>query len=274
MARSLRLLLALGLGALTPLAAHAAAPLKLGLVMQVYAGGINVMTVESATEIADGRYAMRATALTLGMANFLTRFQLDTKSEGKVGDDGVVPQRFESQSNGRLGRRMTVTQWDDAGLAQVVVQEPSIKSDDRVPVTEAQRRNTVDPLLAGVLRALTTLTSEPCTGTTRVFDGRRRYDLGFKPAGEEPLGSNRYSAFAGMAIKCDVKYDLIAGQKKEPNDAEKAADNPISLWVTRDVDKRLWLPVRLEIDNPFGNIIIHLVRADIDGETKLKMAPN
>lgn len=258
---------------LAPFAARAAEPLKLNLVMEVYAGGLNIMTVESATEIADGRYAMTVKSQTKGMANFLTRFQLDTFSEGRVGPDGAVPRSFRSDSNGRLGRRVAEVEWTGEGTARAARLEPGLDEEDRVPVTEAQRRDTVDPLLAGIIRATTTLTSEPCKGVARVFDGRRRYDLFFEPAEEEFIVSTRYSAYAGEAMKCAVRFKTIAGQKRnDANDAEKAAQNPITLWLTSTVDRRLWLPVRLEVNNPVGDIVIHLVKAVIDGKTRLDLA--
>ena len=252
--------------------ARAAEPLKMDLGFAIYAGGAHVLSADTAVTIDGPRYQMKTTARGEGLLGWATRYTLDTLSQGSLSGAAPLPALYESASDGRWGRRSSTMNWPEPGHPKVVRLEPKHEELERFPIPPGELVNTLDPPAAGMVRALAGVTGKACEGSSRIFDGRRRYNLHFSPAGEDTLAPTRYGAYAGPALKCMVRYEPIGGgYKKFANDAESAAQNPIRLWLAQGIDSRVWLPVRLEMDNDWANIVIHLVRADVDGTTRLAM---
>jgi hypothetical protein len=267
----LALATALAVTAVQP--AFAADPLRMELSYAIYGGGAHILTLDSSTAIDGPRYEMKTAVRSQGLLGWATRFQLDTLSQGLFAGTAPEPALYRSASDGRWGRRSSMMNWPEPGRPHVTRLEPKHEELERFPIPDSELQGVVDPPAAGMMRALASVTGQPCAGATRIFDGRRRYNLHFNAAETEDLPPTRYGAFAGSAIKCLVRYEPIGGgYKKYANDAEQAAQNPIRLWLARDIDPRVWLPVRLEVDSEWANIVVHLVKASVDGATRLAMA--
>jgi len=255
--------------ALLPTAAVANAPVKLDLSYAIYASGAQLMTLDSSSTLGTDAYAVRTDIRTEGLANWLTRFTMKGESRGALDWTTAKPALYNADTDGRWGRRVAGLRWSGDAVT-VVKQDPPVEEEaGRGKVPEELRRGTIDPMAAIVLRALRETTPEACTGTVQVFDAVRRYDLTFSPAGAATLLANRYSAYAGETVKCAVKVTPIAGySKKYASETGKNAAETITLWLAEDIDTRLRVPVRLEVPNTWGDIMIHLTRVAVDGEAK------
>ena len=259
--------------ALLPAAALAEAPVRLDLSYAIYASGAHLMTLDSHSVLGGGAYAVDTDIRTEGLANWLTRFTMKGQSAGALRGGEVQPVLYTADTDGRWGRRVSGLHWTGSEV-RVVRQDPPVEEEPgRGKVAPELRKGTIDPMAAIVLRALRETTPEACAGTARVFDAVRRYDLNFTPAGAETLRPTRYSAFAGDTIKCEVRVVPIAGYSKAlAAETEKNTAEAITLWLAESVDPRLRVPVRLEVANTWGAIMIHLTRAAVDGETRLRLA--
>src|SRR5262245_51377670 len=99
-------------------------------------------------------------------------------TRGAIKDGHLVPTNFTSKvvSNNETS---DVTMVLDEGNVRELTATPPL-SQDRVPVTAADRRGIVDPLTAVLFSAATageTLSQEACRRTLPIFDGHHRYDL-------------------------------------------------------------------------------------------------
>jgi len=275
MRKLLLLLLLAAPPAATGTPAWAADDLKLDLTFAIYASGLHLVTLDASTVIASDRYTMRTRMRTEGMADWLTRFTQQGESSGTLKGDAPSPVRFLTASDGRFGKRVAELVWDEAGQVRTVRLEPPVDAEDRTPILPEMLPDAVDPGTANMLRALTGTTREACSGVSKIFDGRRRYNLHFTAAGEVNLAPSSYTAYAGPALKCAVRFEAVGGYvRKEMDNTKVAEGRAISVWLAEGVDKRMHIPVRLEVESGWGPLIIHLTRAVIDGQVKLQKVAN
>ena len=258
-----------------PPAAGAAEDLRLDLTFAIHATGLHLMTLDANSIIAGDRYTMRTRMNTVGIADWLTRFTQDAESTGILKDAKPTPTRFLTFSDGRFGRRVIELLWNDTGAVRVAQLDPPLGAEDRTPILPETLPGAVDPATANMLRAMTATTHAACTGSSPVFDGRRRYNLHFTAAGAVELPPSSYSAYAGPAQKCDVRFEAVGGYvRKEMENTRLAESRAITIWLAEGVDRRAHIPVRLEVESGWGPLMIHLTRAVIDGQVKLQKVAN
>lgn len=246
------------------------APGAIDLAFRVYAGGFAILSLETKAAVAPADYTMTTRARTEGVLDVLFGFQLASRAEGRVEAAGVRPLAYRSDSDGRFGRRTIRMVWDERGVPAAST-EPPAESDDRDPVTPAQAQGAVDPLTAAIARA-TLRQGEPCDGRDQLFDGRRRYDLSYVPAGRAELAPNRWSAYAGPAIVCKVRMHRIAGYVRAAEDDNRRLDErETTLWLA-PIEGGMHLPVKLAADTLWGTVIAHIVRAELGGRVRLALA--
>lgn len=245
-------------------------PLSFSANYRFHVAGVDAIGIDVSAKVDGGRYTIRTSTATDGMFQWMTRYSQTIETVGAVEAGGELrPLHYLSNSTGRWGKRVIELGWSETGEPRVLRLEPPVEDDEeRFPLPKGSLADTLDPTAGMVARALIGAVPNVCAGTQRFFDGRRLYALAFTPAGEVEMAANRYSAFAGRALRCDVRYTPLGGHmKKYATETDSAAAEPIKLWVAEGVDARVRVPVRLEVDNGWGSLIVHLQRATIDGRT-------
>jgi hypothetical protein len=148
------------------------------------------------------------------------------------------------------------------GSIDAVVAPPN-DADERAPVSPAEMRGALDPITAVLLATRQVGASGSCAQRVPVFDGRRRYDLAFADGGPATLKPSEYSSFSGAATLCLFRYIRVAGYQKpggrwgNPRDY----DREYRVWLASILPGLPPLPVRIEVEGTFGELIIHLVGA-------------
>jgi hypothetical protein len=125
---------------------------------------------------------------------------------------------------------------------------------DRIVVTEAHRKNVLDPMTGSMIRvpgAGEVLTPEACRTGTGVFDGRLRYDLKLDFKRMENVKSEH--GYHGPAVVCAIYFTPVAGY---------IPDRPVIKWLAgqRNMEvtfvpiagTRVLVPFRMTIPTPFG----------------------
>jgi hypothetical protein len=101
-------------------------------------------------------------------------------------------------------------------VKELIAEPPTMPSPNRVPLTEAHRRNVTDPMTAAILRAPGnggTFSPEVCKRTLSIFDGRMRYDLQLAFKRLETVRSER--GYQGNVVVCAVYFSPVAGHVAE-----------------------------------------------------------
>ena len=221
---------------------------RFSLSYDVQLTGIPVMSLDVQALLAPDRYALRTYLFTYGVLDWLFRFRNESATDGVIAGERVRPARYTTMGIWRGSARSADLTYRDGGALDVDIR-PEIKDDDRDPVPEALRLNTIDPLSAIVLTNLTSRRDSPCPGIAPVFDGRRRYNVKLELVGPEVLEAGSGGIAVGSAIKCLLSVEPIAGYQKSRPQQKRP---PSELWFQRMLDDTVWVPVLIQGDSFFG----------------------
>lgn len=158
---------------------------------------------------------------------------------GEVAADGSLQptayqhqggRRRDDRPNGRIVRS-TFTPTD-----VTTVSVPAGMGMGDPPATAAQRRGVIDQITA--IAALLTASTDPCTGTLRVYmDGRSRFDFVLTPNGRVNVNTR---AYRGEVLRCSVQFRPIAGFG-DPQEASTLT------FLFAPTPSGMFAPVRIEM---------------------------
>jgi hypothetical protein len=253
----------------------AAAPAPAGpsstvqLVWQVYLGGFNLGNVGIKTSFTGNQYSAVSRLKTAGVVNSFYEAVIDANSVGTLSQSALTPAKYMSNTvNEKQSQKVDLT-YTASGIQ--LEAQPAYNT-TRFPVSEDQKRGTLDPL-SGLVHSLSGVSlsaAKPCGDTVRVFDGRRRYDIELKPAGQDNLKTD--GGYSGPAQKCTVVYKQLAGFK--PNLNKGKAIPAINVWFAKMESsaggpvKTFVVPVKIMTETPYGVALAHARKITIDGTQK------
>ncbi len=239
------------------------------LVWQVYLGGFNLGNVGLKTSFTGNSYSAVSRLKTAGVVNSFYEAIIDASSTGVVANTGLLPQKYNSNTNNEKQNQKVDLTYTKAGIELFAEPEYNVA---RFPVTEDQKRGTLDPL-SGIVYSLSGVShsaSKPCGDTVRVFDGRRRYDIELKFEGQDKVKSD--GGYSGPAIKCTVVYKQLAGFKPNLNKGKSVPS--ITAWFATIESssggpvKKFIVPVKIMTETPYGVALGHARKITIDGVQK------
>ena len=242
-----------------------AAERQLRLDYRVYVGGFRTVDMVFESRLEPDGYAMRLRLDARGLIEWLFTWNMTAESEGRLVDGRVVPVRASSRSTWRGRERRIELEFPADGGAPVSSVDPAPRNDERDPVPAALRLGTVDLATAIVATLRVVDATGRCDYTARVFDGRRRFDLVFSPAGEGRVRATGYSAYAGPALRCALRLVRIAGFRKTRQRLRWANTDTAILWLARLFPDTSPVPVRIELETRFGALVGHVVGATLSG---------
>jgi len=239
------------------------------LVWQVYLGGFNLGNIGIKTSFSGNSYSAVSRLKTAGVVNSFYEAIIDATSVGVIGDHALQPQKYDSNTNNEKQNQKVGLTYSAAGIQ--LTSDPQYNT-DRFPVTDAQKRGTLDPLsgLVYSLSGVSHTAEKPCGETVRVFDGRRRYDIELAYKGQDKVKTD--GGYSGPAVKCTVVYKQIAGFK--PNLNKGKSIPVITTWFApMESDsggpvKRFMVPVKIMTETPYGVALAHARKITVDGVQK------
>jgi hypothetical protein len=227
---------------------------KLDARYTVTLGGLPVGRGTWVIVINDDHFTATASGATAGLMRIFASGQGQSTVRGSVSNGQPVPSTYESSI-------FTDKKYDEvrmvlnAGMVKRYVAEPpTVPSPERVPVTEAHKRNVSDPMTASIYRVPgsgDTAVPQACQRTLAIFDGRMRYDLRLAFKRLEHVKSEK--GYEGPAIVCAVSFSPIAGHVPERTALKYLADlRDMEMWLAPIAGTRVVVPYRASIPTPIG----------------------
>jgi hypothetical protein len=239
------------------------------LVWQVYLGGFNLGNVGIKSSFTGNTYSAVSRLKTAGVVNSFYEAVIDATSVGTVAAGSLQPKKYASNTvNEKQSQKVDLT-YTASGIQ--LDAEPAYNT-NRFPVSDEQKRDTLDPL-SGLVYSLSGVShspAKPCGEPVRVFDGRRRYDIELTPAGQDRLKTE--GGYSGPAQKCTIIYKQLAGFK--PNLNKGKAIPTITVWFAAMESasggpvKTFIVPVKMMTETPYGVALAHARKITIDGTQK------
>lgn len=233
-------------------------PLLLGFAG--YGSGLPLFEARLLLDRRDGRYDARLSAKGSSLVDLLTGWSYEARADGRLAEGGPRPESFRGERRLRRKHQVMRLSYDPAGGVEVAA-DPEQSPEDAAAVPPEYRPGSLDPV-SGVLGVLAAAATRGCAGTFPVFDGRRRYDL--RLAGGErlalpPSGSGLY---AGPALRCRVTMHPVAGFESDRDAGDffrYGTDREVTAWFAPAGPEGAILPVRVEAELAWSNVILHLV---------------
>jgi hypothetical protein len=219
--------------------------------------GISIGEATWTAEIGASQYSAAARGRASGVLAALIRGEGNVAVRGAVKDGRLVPSSFTSdltQDDERAKFRMS---FEDGNVTAIEAEtEPVLQ--DRVPVTEAHKHGVIDPISALLVPVGGTgdvISREACPRVLRIFDGRRRYDLGLSFKRIDKVKADR--GYAGPVAVCAMTLRAIAGHRIGSLLVKYLAEGrEIELWLAPIPGTRVLAPFRLSVASLVGNMVV------------------
>ncbi|HYB10376.1 MAG TPA: DUF3108 domain-containing protein [Alphaproteobacteria bacterium] len=245
-------------------AVAAEARLRFSLTYEMFWHGLPVFSMATSGTLDDKHYTVASTDRTLGLFGLIVDYNGHAETDGAIlggiSWPSVRPKSYRQYAHWRGDDRHVTLEYGESGLRNADV-DPPPERDDRDPVPASLQYGTIDPLSASILLGAYARPQEPCDARVPIFDGRQRYDLRLDYIGMETIPKNVDAAFGGETIKCRITIERIAGFIKKY--ASAPPRRPSVVWLARFADGRFLVPVQIEIDTSWGDVIGHLTAITI-----------
>jgi hypothetical protein len=210
-------------------------------------------------EIGEDSYSISGSGEASGIASFLASGKGSLAARGVVSEGRLSPAEFTSDITEDGGRLRQTMRFEQGNVTEVTVDAPAPAADpERVPLTAAHRQGVLDPLTAWLVPAAGDgdgLGREACERALPVFDGQKRYDLKLAFQRTDKVKTDK--GYQGPALVCAVTFQPIAGHRPASATVRfLAPGRDIELWLAPVAGTRVLAPIRMQVANLLGNIVV------------------
>jgi hypothetical protein len=205
-------------------------------------------------DIADDQYTAAASGTTSGLLRVFASGQGSGASRGHIVGGNPVPASFAaSVTTDRKTDEIRMT-LSGGGVKDFAFNPPAPPNPERIPVTDAHRRNVQDPMTASFYRVpgkTEVIGPEACPRSVAVFDGRMRYDLKMAFKRVDQVKADK--GYLGPAVVCSIQFVPIAGYIPH-RAAIKYMENQreAEVWLAPVAGTRVMVPFRVTVPTPVG----------------------
>jgi len=209
-------------------------------------------------DISEDQYSAAVSGATTGLMKSIGGGNGTGTSQGRIVAGQFSPLNYISTIH--YGKKAEVIRIALTGgnVKDSAIEPEPPENPDRVPVTDAHRRNVLDPMTGSLLRVAGTadpVGPEACRKTLSVFDGRMRYDLRLDYKRMETVKTEK--GYRGPVVVCAVYFTPIAGYVPDRVAIKYvAAQRDMEIWFAPIAGTRVLAPYRISIPTPLGTGLI------------------
>jgi hypothetical protein len=194
-----------------PSEAPARTPVSVEIAYSLAFWGIPFGETSYSGTFSNGGYSASSHFETSGIVSIFWQATIDASATGHITGGTISPVEYDSFYRRGSSKKERVKVTFETGTVTTFADPPYDTT--KYPVSEAQKREAVDPMSAItlILTGVKADRTKPCGTVAPVFDGRRRYNIEFTYIKDEPVKLGKL--FSGMAHLCQVHYRQIAGFK-------------------------------------------------------------
>lgn len=205
-------------------------------------------------EIGDDAFSASAQGGSTGLLQAFSGGKGSGASQGRVVGGALVANAYTATTTSSKKSETIRLSIANGGVKDFTIDPEPPVDPDRIVVTEAHRKNVLDPMTGAMIRVPGTgdpLSPEACRTGTGIFDGRLRYDLKLDYKRIETVKAER--GYHGPAVVCAVYFTPIAGYIPDrPVIKHLAAQRNIEIAFVPIAGTRILVPFRMTIPTPFG----------------------
>jgi hypothetical protein len=235
----------------------AAAQTRLDARYAVTLAGLKLGEGNWVLDVYEDRFQTTASGSTSGLARFFSSGHGNTTARGAIRNGQIVPASYAIFVKWGKRQEDLRMKLGDGAVKEVTIEPPPAETPGRVAVTEAHRRNVLDPMSGSLLRVPGNgdlMAPEVCRQHAPIFDGRMRYDLTLAFKRIEQV---KIPGYAGPALVCALYFAPLAGHVPD-----RAAiryligQRDMETWLVPVAGTRVMVPVRLVVPTPLGQGVL------------------
>ena len=224
--------------------------------------GVSLVGLHIGELTADGTlepqaYRMQLTAHLTGMAAMISSVRMALTSTGAMHKDRLQPSTYATSTVNSSDTRTVRVSLKAGSVKAVEIVPPPEFHGERVPVTEANKRNILDPtsaLIMPVPVAAALVGPAACDRTLPIYDGYARFDIALHYAGQRDVDVAGYS---GPVSVCSARYMPISGHLVNSRSTAFMAQNEgIEVWLAPVEHAHVVVPIRVAMPTMAGQLEI------------------
>jgi hypothetical protein len=205
-------------------------------------------------------YKMTLNARLTGLAAMVSGVKMALASSGAVKRGTLAPSAYAT-SAANTSETRTLRMALNAGTVRAVeIMPPPEFHGERVPVSDGDKRNILDPTSALIM---TVPADQPlvgpsaCNRTLPIYDGYARFDIQLNYAGERDVAVGGYS---GPVSVCTAHYRPISGHLVNSKSTQFMADNnEIEVWLAPVEHAHVVVPLHVSMPTMAGHLLVDAV---------------
>ena len=247
------------IGALAGDGAHiAAAQGRLEAQYTASLSGIPIGRGDWVIEISEDQFSATASGGTTGILRFFNQGHGTSTSQGTLSPGQAVPMTYSASLANEKKIDDVRMVFAAGNVKDFSVDPPVGPHPDRIPVTDADRHNVLDPMTATldpVSGNGDPVSPQACGRKTAVFDGRMRYDLHSEFKRMEMVKTDK--GYQGPVVVCAVYFTPISGYVPDRYAIKYlAALRDAEVWLAPISGTRVLVPYRFSIPTPVGTGVL------------------
>ena len=226
--------------------------------------GFHIGEAAAAGSVGPENYRIDLHAKLTGVAAMVSDIKLALDATGALRKGAPAPSTYATSSANSVGSRTVRMSLDSGSVRAVEIVPPFEDKDGRVPVTDANKRNIVDPVSALIMPVpdgAPLIGPAACNRTIPVYDGYVRFDVVLHYAGVKDVSINGYS---GPVSVCSARYIPISGHKRDSKSAKFMAENrDIEAWLAPIERAHVVVPLHVALMTLAGSAVIDAVEFSV-----------
>jgi hypothetical protein len=246
------------------LAAHASAKAqgRLDARYAVSLAGIPIGKGAWVIDIADDQFTAAASGQTAGLLQVFASGQGSGASRGLIVSGSPVPSTFGARISSEKKTDEIRMSFAGGHVKDYSYDPPTPPHPERIPVTEAHRRNVLDPMTGSLHRVAPgaeLFGPDACPRSVAVFDGRMRYDLQFAFKRVDRVKAEK--GYEGPAVVCAVYFAPVSGFIPSRAAIRYLIEQrDMEAWLVPVAGTRVMVPFRISVPTPIGLGVMQAVQ--------------
>lgn len=222
--------------------------------------GFHIGEAAAVGSLGPANYRIDLNAKLTGIAAMVSNIKLALAATGALRKSGPAPSTYATTSANSIGSRTVRMSLDAGNVKAVEIFPPFEDKEGRIPVTEANKRNIVDPtsaLIMPVPEGEPLVGPAACDRRIPVYDGYVRFDVALHYVGVRDVSVKGYS---GPVSVCSARYIPISGHKRDSKSTKFMAENrDIEAWLAPIERAHVVVPLHVALMTLAGDAVIDAV---------------
>ncbi len=205
-------------------------------------------------DISDDSFSASAFGGTAGLLKAFAGGSGTGASQGRVVNGALVATNYSASTTTSKKTEAIRMVLANGGIKEFAIEPEPPVDPDRIPVTDAHRKNVLDPMTGSMLRVPGTsdpLGPEACHTGNAIFDGRMRYELKLDFKRMETVKAEK--GYAGPVVVCAIYFVPVAGYIPDrPVIKYLTAQRNMEIAFAPVAGTRILVPFRMVIPTPLG----------------------